>query len=314
MYDFVPGGGFCSHVKRVQPLNYQIKPYVLTVEDQDVPSSFYQPPPLQELEWANLPSSTETNIIVLLAEMDEILATLTWKFWKHLSYGAITWGIVPLISEIESGLKAINNIAKSIDGTHYEATTYTVDEIDTGVGDTALDFPGCVQPFCSYAKFTRSVKYHASGTAHYQELGLESMLDRLGFHPDLATLWELVPFSFVVDYIFPIGKFLEGLRRGGWVKAVYFDGWISAKVNTSGYVYQASHTPFRSTPHHIPFEYNAYYRYRKSTVLVAPEAELPSFELPTFEEIFNVAYLANKRLRKIVPPVHWDWVIEQEDS
>jgi len=123
-----------------------------------------------------------------------------------------------------------------------------------------------------------------------------------------------VPFSFVVDYIFPIGKFLEGLRRGGWVKAVYFDGWISAKVNTSGYIYQYPGSYYLTNPRNIPFEYNSYYRYPKSTVLVAPEAELPSFELPTFEEVFNMAYLANKRLRKIVPPVHWDWVIENEDN
>jgi len=307
MYDHVPGSGPCAHVKRIKGRTYYASPWDAHVEDQGIPSWMYQPPPLKELEWANLPTSTENNIIVLFAEMDEILAMLTKKFWRNLSYGAVTWGIVPLISEIKSGLKAIERIAQSIDGTHYEAESYSVEKFDLGAM-TALE------PLQTQTKFTRSVKYHAYGRAYYKELELSALLDRLGFHPDPATLWELVPFSFVVDYILPIGKFLEGLRRGGWVKAVYFDGWVSATVNTAGIMYQPPYTGWRTDPHEVPFEYSAYFRYPHSTVLVAPEAELPQFELPTFEEAYNMAYLANKKLRSVAPPIHWDWVFQQGDS
>lgn len=305
MHDVNPGGGRCLHVKRKQALHYYAPPWG-HVENKDIPPYIYTPPPLTELDWANLPTSTELNIIVLFAEIDEILATLTWKFWRQLSYGAITWGIVPLISEIESGLKAIQNITKSIDGTQYEATTYNV--INFSYGEFAGDF------WRMHWQGTTSIKYHASGKAYYGDLGISSILDRIGFHPDLATLWELVPFSFVVDYIFPIGKFLEGLRRGGWVKAVYFDGWVTAKVNTQGHMFAPYWESFDYVPERVPFEYDAYFRYPHSSVLVAPEATLPQFELPTFEEVFNMAYLANKKLRRVVPPVHWDWVFSDEDT
>lgn len=306
MYDVSPGGGMCAHIKRVQALNYHAPPWKADIENFDIPSFLYTPPPLTTLDWANLPTSTEVNIIVLLTEMDEILAMLCKKFWRQLSYGAITWGIVPLISEIESGLKAIQNIAKSIDGTQYEATNYKV--INYDVGDIGGPHAGMQW------KAETSIKYHAYGKAYYKELELSSLLDRIGFHPDPATLWELVPFSFVVDYILPIGKFLNGLRRGGWVKAVYFDGWVSAKVTTTGYMYNPPWHTWKYVPERVPFEYRAYFRHPHASVLVAPEADLPQFELPTFEEAFNMAYLANKKLRSVVPPIHWDWVFSEQDT
>jgi len=304
MWDFNPGGGSCVHVKRKQALHYYAPPWG-SIENEDIPPLFYTPPPLVELDWANLPSSSELNVITLLAEMDDVIATLTWKFWRQLSYGAITWGIVPLISEIKSGLKALQNIAKSIDGTQYEATTYDVSDYVGHVGG---------QWYYMQWNVKKSIKYHAYGKAYYDDLLFSSILDKIGFHPDPATLWELVPFSFVVDYIFPIGKFLEGLRRGGWVKAVYFDGWVSATVNSTGYMSAPSWAGFTYEPEKVPFEYNTYFRYPHSSVLVAPEATLPQFELPTFEEVFNMAYLANKKLRRVVPPVHWDWLFDNEDD
>lgn len=307
MFDMVPGGGKCTHIKRDRALHYYAPPWELQVENEDIPLYLTVPPPLTELDWANLPSSTENNIIVLLAEIDEIIAMLTWKFWRHLSYGAITWGVVPLISEIKSGLKAIQKIAQSIDGTQYEATTYqTQDFLLWGAGNAW------------HSKmmwdYTQSTKYHAYGKAYYKELEIPALLDRIGFHPDPATLWELVPFSFVVDYIFPIGQFLEGLRRGGWVKAVYFDGWVSAKATTEGHMSVMSHLGYSLIPTRVPFKYSTYLRNPHATVLVAPEAKLPEFELPTFEEAFNMAYLANRKLRSVVPPIHWDWVFGNEDS
>lgn len=303
MRDNMPGGGPCEHVKRLRGLNYYASPWDIHVENEDVPPYIFTPPTLKELDWANLPSSTEANIITFLAEIDDTIAMLTTKFWRQLSYGAVTWGIVPLIDEIKSGLKAIDNIAQSIDGTHYEAETSDFTDIELWAPRG--------RPY-QYYKGKRTTVFHAYGKAYYKGLEFSAFLDRLGFHPDPATLWELVPFSFVVDYIFPIGKFLEGLRRGGWVKAVYFNGTVSAKVHSDGYMYAPPWMGPIYTPKEVPYEYTSYFRYPQSSVLVAPEAELPTFELPTFEEAYNMAYLANKKLRSITPPVHWDWVFTSE--
>lgn len=300
-----PGPGPCTHIKRNQGLNYVLPGWRQYI-DFDIPRGILWNPPVPDLDWGKLPSSTEANIISLIAEIDEILSTLTIKFWRQLSYGAVTWGIVPLISDIKAGLKAIINIGETIDGTQYEATTHTSEK---------RTIPGA-SLCCGDADWgdtwfvDKTIEYHAIGKVYYQDLGASALLDRLGFHPDLATLWDLVPFSFVVDYIIPIGNFLESYRRGGWVKAVYFNGWVSAKARIRGHLYRGD-----TVPNEVPYDYSTYSRYPLSSVLIAPEPdELPSLELPTFEEVFNMAYLGNKKLQRVTPPIHWDWVFPQEDN
>lgn len=41
------------------------------------------------------------------------------------------------------------------------------------------------------------------------------LLDMAGFYPDLHTLWNAVPFSFLVDYVLPVGDTLEA-EFGSW--------------------------------------------------------------------------------------------------
>lgn len=46
-------------------------------------------------------------------------------------------------------------------------------------------------------------------------------LDYIGFYPDLSTLWNMLPFSFLIDYVVPIGDALEG------------DPWMVPRVDFS---------------------------------------------------------------------------------
>lgn len=53
-------------------------------------------------------------------------------------------------------------------------------------------------------------------------------LDQVGFHPDLATLWEATPFSWMVDWFLPIGEQLEFMSGSGWLKPdIFLDGSFS---------------------------------------------------------------------------------------
>lgn len=55
-------------------------------------------------------------------------------------------------------------------------------------------------------------------------------LDKVGFHPDLAALWEAVPFSWLVDWFVPIGNALEKAVGDWYNPTVYIDGWLSFKA------------------------------------------------------------------------------------
>lgn len=60
------------------------------------------------------------------------------------------------------------------------------------------------------------------------EPGLEE-LQKLGLDNLLAVSWELVPLSFVVDWLIPVGEYLSGLTAG--VGKTFVAGTVSTKVN-----------------------------------------------------------------------------------
>lgn len=55
-------------------------------------------------------------------------------------------------------------------------------------------------------------------------------LDKIGFHPDLATLWEAVPFSWLIDWFVPIGSSLESAVGDWFNPTVFMWGNLSYKA------------------------------------------------------------------------------------
>lgn len=52
-------------------------------------------------------------------------------------------------------------------------------------------------------------------------------LDQIGFHPDLSTAWEAVPFSWMIDWFLPIGKHLDDMSRPWLDPAIFLTGNFS---------------------------------------------------------------------------------------
>lgn len=49
---------------------------------------------------------------------------------------------------------------------------------------------------------------------------LSMSLKKIGLFPDAYNLWDLVPFSFVIDWFVPIGDAFESLQSNDWIKSM----------------------------------------------------------------------------------------------
>jgi hypothetical protein len=235
------------------------------------------------LDWDKLPTSSGFGVLEFLAEIDDTIAMFTKRFWKQLSYGSLNWGVLPFISDVKALLKTISNLSDSVSSIPYE-DAFDVELIArapvTGVNSNWW-YPA--------QKAKGRIKGHADISMH---LGAQRHLDRLGFHPDLATAWNLVPLSFLVDYLIPVGDFLESFRHGGWVKTAYFTGWSSIKGTckyTFGFYNSTNFTG--TTESSVDF----YMRRPWSGVLIAPSPRIPDLDLPTPRQLFNMLYVYKQR-------------------
>lgn len=271
-----PGPCSVNHVKVRTPLSWS-RPDGIYWENGTVPVPSFPNP--DKLNWGKLPTSTEFGLIQMFAELDDSLALFTKRFWKQLSYGSFTWGVLPFVSEMKGLLEGIANLGKN-----------TADFEYGDIHEQSVAYDRWVPAPGNAMTGTLDLKFSNQGRADisFQD-GASQWLDRLGFHPDLNTAWDLVPLSFVLDWFLPVGSFLDSLRSDGWVKVAVFNGWQSCKWTWKGTFYDTNVTPNPS----CPFEVSGYTRYPSSTILTVPtKVDIPSLTEPTRLQMFNTAYIA----------------------
>lgn len=170
-----------------------------------------------KLNWSKLPTSSEYNLIMFLAEIDESILSLLNVF-KDMSVGNFSYGVLPFIGELQAIGESFKK-AVTWDGSYEDTQSFT--------WERSYAFPAWGQ----YRHISIDGKFIQRGKVYWPEgTEINRVFDWIGLHPDLATCWDLVPLSFLVNYIIPVGKFLEEFRQGGWMKAIYIDGWESVKA------------------------------------------------------------------------------------
>lgn len=166
-------------------------------------------------------------------------------------YRYVDWsfGIAPFIDDIknistrfDSSIAAINS---RLDAYSRPVPISLAQTYHIGATDVLGVYPSTYTEI----DFQGEVKCAFNGTLHV-ELPILSRynrdytiwLDQIGLHPDLSTVWEAVPFSWMIDWFVPIGNYLEGLS----------ESWLSPQLIFNGsshctYTFSGSHT-VKSSP------------------------------------------------------------------
>lgn len=240
------------------------------------------------LNWNKLPTSSTFKIIQFLAELDDTLAMFTKKFISKLSYGAVTWGVMPFLSEMVALLDAINRI---IDLINSESNIYPYHDSEST--SVSFDYVGGELLW----DVTVDIKMRNNGSIHMPQFDILQLYDLIGFQPSISTAWDLIPLSFAIDWFIPVGSFLDGLKASsGWVTHIYYEGWTS-------YTLEYKISPSSTQPYHPDWKPVAnwsgkvFHRYYNRCVLndIEYEPKQDWFEMPSFMELFNTFYLLSNR-------------------
>lgn len=240
-------------------------------------------PYVNSFKHKKLPTSSSLDVLVSLAEFDDTVAMLARP--KRPTYGSVKWGWLPLVNDIMAISDAGANVKKSVlDGnkrvSQYNAThKIQKNSVDVRFGDWLV-----------HHRWEVEVKH--IGTVSYEN-DILAFYDYLGFHPSPKVLWDIVPFSFALDYILPIGDILKKLSpQKGWVKAVNFTGWqiITAKVTeiTKYDTYVSNVSDNLGSRTYVTRNYLSGVMLESMSI----PRSVPVLKAPNLEQIFDIAYLA----------------------
>ena len=137
--------------------------------------------------------------------------------WLQLQYG---WK--PLLSDIEGSMRAVSQLALSSQGFTQRVTASASKDQTTETTFSAWS-PNSTARGVEIIFTTTRIKY---GLSFKVASPLQSFLAQTGFTNPINLGWEILPFSFVVDWFVPIGPYLESLSA--WDGLSFSDGWAVA--------------------------------------------------------------------------------------
>lgn len=149
------------------------------------------------------------ELIPAVFDLDGTLAMFTRKFWRQISYGAVNWGLLPFVSDV----KSLYNTCLDYKGRILDQLTNQMEVEKT----FPLNYNDGIFTFRGTIRLTGT--YWVSSPVN-AITSLKIFADELGVHPDLKTIWDVIPLSFVADYFLPVGDYLESVHPRGWFNPV----------------------------------------------------------------------------------------------
>lgn len=210
------------------------------------------------------------------------------------NYGNYRWGLLPFISDVISFIDSYRDLKGRIAKEFSEPSSFE--------GKREFQFlPDRSSPLADYSATGYFLLSGTRQPLNAPDEPLEALLvilDELGVHPDLRTIWDAIPLSFVVDYFIPIGEALEACHPRGWfTPSVIFDGWVTCRATSyrsmHRYGLEQKHAKYfsRSLPL-TGYRCESYERYFVRD-LVSHKAKIGTVEykFPNPLELFNSFYL-----------------------
>lgn len=164
--------------------------------------------------------------------VSEALSTLTGRKnnkWRDIpgvasdAWLAYSYALRPLLSDIHGAAKALSKRNKFVDVAVVRSTNL-FDFRDKFV--TAPSSWAYTAEMMGEVRTRGEIRFRVSNP-------LYRIFDQVGLTNPLSIAWELVPFSFVVDWLLPIGKTLANVVPPQGVDFV--DGWVSQKTSGSSF-------------------------------------------------------------------------------
>jgi hypothetical protein len=191
------------------------------------------------------------EVTQFLYEFKEIFNLVKWwKFGKsvfrNLSNDSLNYsfGVLPFISDCKNlyeGLRTLDERLSSLKKGVGQLKVRHYSEVKSVSSGTSTDLVGL--PYDKiYHKSKRTYpggcRYGA--TMHYtyqlpdldrERAKLKALLDTIGAHLDLYSLWNVIPFSFVVDWFLDVGGFLKQFRKQWITPSLYIKEFgVSTKL------------------------------------------------------------------------------------
>lgn len=134
--------------------------------------------------------------------------------WLELKYG---W--LPCLSDVHSATAALNELLSN-DGS---ACTISASDTATTSGPSNWYVGSSREYFDLEIKERASITYAIPAGSVYPYFGQDPA----------SFVWELIPYSFVVDWFIPVGDFLK--QFGDWIGLDFISGWRSTQTTYSGW-------------------------------------------------------------------------------
>lgn len=243
--------------------------------------------------------NNDFEIIPFIWELDETLATFSLDFIKNFSYGAYNWGVNPLIMDLKGLYSTVMDLFGGIN------LPRAIDEFNRGVKVFDINLP---YPFSINRKsvsFIRGsvnsgnlkLKTYGGISTHLPDLNdtqmaLAIFLDEIGFHPDLSTIWSLVPLSFVLDYFFPAAEYIDMLHPRGWFTPKYYvNGSFVISGNLNVVLEKNALSSFwtKLPPQKVKYKYRSE-RGGLDSILTGQTPPI-TWKAPSLLQVFNTAYI-----------------------
>jgi len=146
--------------------------------------------------------------------------------WLELQYG---WK--PLLQDVHDAAEALAKYVTGQPGIWQVKASATLEDQDSG--DVGLfEWPSI--PGGKYNTTSRTTV--RLGMRYTIDDALRSFMAQTGFTNPLSLAWEVLPFSFVIDWFLPIGNYLNTLTA--WDGLRFLDGYTThfTRQNTSVYI------------------------------------------------------------------------------